>query len=54
MVTTILKEFIEVTVMFTCLTAFPMINNTQHSESEAVKPCFLARSGQLKSKVLLM
>jgi len=48
MVTVILKGIIEVTEMFTCLTAFPMISSAKHSESEAVKPYFLARLGQLK------
>jgi len=52
MVTLILKRIIEVTGMFTCSTAFPMINSTKHSEIKVVKPYFLARLGQLK--VLLM
>jgi hypothetical protein len=48
MVTVILKRIIEVTGMFTCLTAFPMFSSTKHPESKAVKSYFLARVAQLK------
>jgi len=46
MVTVILKGIIEVTGMFTCLTAFPMISSAKHSERKVVKPYFLAILGQ--------
>jgi hypothetical protein len=41
MVAVILRGFIEVTGMFTTLTAFVMIINAKYSESEVVKPYFL-------------